>query len=270
MFLGLFVFASAAILLTILAVKALKRIARLFTGDKAENKGKDEKPSKGKKQDASKTEEKTRVQAEEKGPDIQQEQPSEELRQRYAGALFLGITESFYTGETPFVIDSKTLADDCVNTSSITYLEFNNRLLAGDDYFGFNLVVEEGERMILTYNGQALASITKIETEATAIINGTEVKGTAPGYRINTYPPHLSEGMAPSDVERMLEATDHIKGLPGNPMLVAQAMTEFFTHPENISKLKGAVDRKIQSRESVRKNKEVSAKQSSSRAKRLK
>ncbi len=52
------------------------------------------------------------------------------------------------------------------------------------------------------------------------------------------------------DLERMLQAVDSIRSLGGNPVEVARAMVGLFTEPENIRRLKGAVDRKIQLKES--------------------
>ena len=138
------------------------------------------------------------------------------IRNRYSEATLQGITESFASEEAMMEIAPKTVADLCVSSSGITYLEFNNRELASEDYFGFNLIVEKDSRMVLTYNGHAVASITAVETKATAIINGQEVEGTAPGLRINTFPPHLSPGMVPGDLERMLTAADRIRACGGD------------------------------------------------------
>ncbi len=92
------------------------------------------------------------------------------------------------------------------------------------------------------------------ERETTAVINGETVTGTVPAYRTNTFPPELKEGMVVSDLERMLEASERIRALAGDSEAVSLALQEFFTQGDNVTKLKGAIDRKIQSKESVRKD----------------
>ena len=133
----------------------------------------------------------------------------------------------------------------------MTYLEFNNRSLAGEDFFGFNLLVEEDIRMVLTYNGQAVASITRVETSTSFQINGRTVEGTKLSYRINTFPPALKPGMVPDDLARMLAASDRVRACGGDPVQVADEMLAEFTGSENVSKLKTAIDGKIQSKEST-------------------
>ena len=107
-----------------------------------------------------------------------------------------GISEAFSEGETSFRIDEKATASECIARSALSFIEYENKDLAGDDFFGFNLFVEEDSWMVLTYNGCAVATLTKEERETTAIINGETVKGSLPAYRTNTFPPELREGMA--------------------------------------------------------------------------
>ena len=241
MFLGLAVSLLLAVLAAVVALRAVRALFRLSTN------ARDKKHERKEQQEKEVSE---KEQASEKAAlDV-----PEETRLRFEASLHSGITECFSSGETAFRIDGKALADECVSASALSYLEYNNRELAGKDFYGFNLLVEDNARMVLTYGGSAVASLTLIEREATAVINGQTVKGTAPGYRVNTFPPELREGMAVGDLEKMLQAADCIKGLGGDPEAVSRAMTGFFTQGENVSRLKGAVDRKIQSKESVRKD----------------
>ena len=264
MFLGLAVFAILALVLSIIVIRAVKALFRLLTGGKKDDQKTEEK-TQPEKEKAAKSETKDKSEKEsvkevkseseqlEKSPEVESDPAEDLIRNRYSEATLQGITESFASEGTMMEIDPKTVADLCVGSSGITYLEFNNRELASEDYFGFNLIVEKDSRMVLTYNGQAVASITAVETKATAIINGQEVEGTAPGLRINTFPPHLSPGMVPGDLERMLTAADRIRACGGDARLAADVMVDEFTEPGNISKLKGAIDGKIQSKESARK-----------------
>jgi hypothetical protein len=249
MFLGLAVFLILAVLTAVVVLRAVRALFRSGT------QARDKKPDKVSERES--TRKKTREN------DLSEKETlsrkavldvSEETRQRFAASLFSGITESFSTGETSFRIDGKALADECVSESALSYLEYNNRELAGRDFYGFNLLVEDDARMVLTYGGSAVASLTLIEREATAVINGETVRGTAPGYRVNTFPPELREGMVVSDLEQMLQAADCIRGLGGNPERVSRAMVGFFTQSENVRRLKASVDRKIQSKESARKD----------------
>ena len=263
MFLGLAVFIILAIVVSIIVIRAVKALFRLLTGGKKEDKGNEqqsqketEKKSESKKEAKKEAKEESKSESEqlEKTVPQEEEDPSVEItRRRFADACFHGITEEFATGENLMEIDPKTVADLCVGNSAITYLEFNNREIAGEEYYGFNLIVEKDTRMVLTYNGQAVASLTAVETQTTAIINGQEVEGTMPGFRINTFPPTLTPGMVPSDLEKMLSAAERVRACGNDPRLVADCMIGEFTEPGNVSKLKSSIDSKIQAKESARK-----------------
>ena len=265
MFLGLAVFIILALVLSVIVIRAVKAMLRLLTGGRkdpqekeaAENrnakKRESETVSKEKSEKESAEEVKSESEQLKKVPEAEPDPAGEVIRNRYADAHLTGITEAFASQEQMMEIDPKTVADLCVGGSGITYLEFNNRELAGEDYYGFNLIVEKDTRMVLTYNGQAVASITAVETKTTAIINGQEVEGTMPGLRINTFPPTLSPGMVPSDLEKMLSAAERIRGCGGDARMAADCMIEEFTDPGNISRLKASIDGKIQSKESSKK-----------------
>ena len=258
MFLGFVVFAILAAIVATVVLRTLRKIVRRLTGKKTdkpkEDKKKDKKPS----ESESQKENKENEIAKEEDPQLEL---SEGTQSRYEAAVSSGISEAFSPEDADFQIDEKALADECVAVSSLSYLEYHNRNLAGDDFHGFNLIIEQDSRMVLTYCGSAVASMTKVERKATAIINGETVSGTMPGYRINTFPPELKPGMTVSDLETMLVASDCIKGIGGDPSIVAIQMIGFFTNPKNTAKLKGSIDRKIQSKESVRKSKDNSQRQ---------
>ena len=258
---GLAVFIILGIALGIIVLRAVKALLRLLSGARKDRQEKEaaEDRSARKRESEEKSEKETseEVKSEsehlEKSPDTEPDPADEVIHNRYADAHLTGITEAFASQEQMMEIDPKTVADLCVGGCGITYLEFNNRELAGEDYYGFNLIVEKDTRMVLTYNGQAVASITAVETKTTATINGQEVEGTMPGLRINTFPPTLSPGMVPSDLEKMLSAAERIRGCGSDARMAADCMIEEFTDPGNISRLKASIDGKIQSKESARK-----------------
>lgn len=268
MFLGLAVFLVLALVVSILVIRLIKSLVRLLAGNgkkekETEREKEEKKEAEGKVPKESVSESESQSESLEAG----QDPISEEIRNRFATSEKDGISETFWTQDTDLAIDSKTVADLSVGTSSLTYLEFNNRSLAGDDFFGFNLIIEEDTRIVLTYNGLAVASITKVETEATAIVNGQQVEGTGTSYRVNTFPPDLRPGMTLSDIEAMLDAAERVRACGGDPRLVADVMLSEFTDPLNVSKLKGAVDRKIQSKETARK--EIRQQERKTQARRL-
>ena len=257
MFLGLTVFIILAIVALIVAIRTVKALFRLLTSHKEKGKEQEAAQKIGKKKD--KEEEKANAESEkvsQQKEDVEEVRENAEdglIRQRHEWALADGITETFSSTDTSLELDPKALADRCTSESCLTYLEYNNRELAGDDFYGFNLIIEKDSRMVLTYNGQAVASVTKVEVKSTAIINGQVVEGMAPAWRINTFPPSLRPGMVPSDLEKMLTAADRIKACGQDPSRVVDTMTAVFSHPDNVNRLKNAVDRKIQEKESGRK-----------------
>lgn len=257
MFLGLAVFFILSIVLLVILVRAIKWLFSTLTGGKRQAQEQSKQPPKeerkGEEKSVAKKESETVSEsaAEAESNSLEQDVPGEELKQKYTSSLSRGITEAFWTEDSPLEIDEKTLADKCTQNSGLTYLEFNNRSLAGEDFFGFNLLVEEDIRMVLTYNGQAVASITRVETATSFLINGRTVEGTRLSYRINTFPPALKPGMVPDDLAKMLGAADRVRACGGDPVLVADAMLVEFTESENVSKLKTAIDGKIQSKEST-------------------
>ena len=248
MFLGLIVLATLALTAGILAMRAVRSLFRRLTGREPGHERrrdrKTEPPTEPERKVGAKAESKSRSETPAPEPD-----PEEELTmRRHSDARDRGITEAFAPEGKLIGIDPKAVADMCVKDSNLTYLEFGNRELAGEDFFGFNLLVDKDSRMVLTYNGQAVASVTAVETKATIMINGREEEGTAPGMRINTFPPTVSPGLLPSDVGRMLSAAERVRACGDDPALVADCMVREFTSPENVRRLKIAIDPKIQTR----------------------
>ena len=262
MFLGLAVFLVIGTILAFLALRAIHELTfgRSNRRQQAAPEKKQPEPEKKKSPSESKAESQKRQ---------LEKQVPEGTKRRYAASLFNGISEAFFEGETSFRIDEKATASECIARSALSFIEYENKDLAGDDFFGFNLFVAEDSWMVLTYNGCAVATLTKEERETTAIINGETVKGSLPAYRTNTFPPELREGMVVSDLEKMLEASERIKKCYGDPEQVSAIMKEYFTRGDNISRLKGAIDRKIQSKVSLRKGKEPSQQQSPKRPRKL-
>ena len=253
MFLGLAVFLVLALVASILVFRLIRALFRILKGEKKEDQEKEaasKEESKKEQKQESIAESKSESKELEQGPSEEEQAEAELMQARHEYARYRGITEEFAPEGKLIEIDPKTAADLCVSGSGLTYLEFNNRELASEEFYGFNLIIEKDTRMVLTYNGQAVASITAVETRATATINGQEVEGTAPGMRINTFPPSLKPGMVPSDLEKMLGAAERIRACGNDPAMVADCMLSEFTDPENVRRLKNAVDQKIQSKES--------------------
>ncbi len=246
MFLGLILFLVLAVAAIVVVMKAVRSLLRRLLGKrdaKEEKKDTAERPEKPEK-------------APEKAVDQQESKVKEEvlspeeeaIRERHAEAIDRGITEQVWTEVSSFEIDTRSLSDLFTAGGALSSLEFENRDLAGDDFHGFNIIMEEGSQLVLTCCGQAVASVSKVETAATAVINGVEVTGTGTAYRTNTFPPALSPGITPSDLSRMLSARERIKSCGGDPARVSEAMAREFLEGENVSRLKRSIDGKITAR----------------------
>ena len=261
MFLGLATFLVLSIVALVLVFRLVRTIFRFFSGTgKKEGKQPAEKPAKEQKESHGRKEEKALSENEseqaEKKPAPGQELGDGELDQLYTGALSTGITENFVDKPDDVSIDGKAFADAIVKEGVLSYLEFNNRELAGKTFTGFNLIIEKDSRMVLTYAGQAVASITQIDREVEVTVNGEETTLTRQSFRINTFPPSLTRGMVPEDVRRMLDAAGRVRLADKDPGLAIDAMLAVFSEPENIRALKRTIDPRIQAKESVRKNSE--------------
>lgn len=217
----------------------------------------DTKKSEDSKQEKKMDEKKTEVQSESE-QESQQESAqtlSEEQTNRYAQARRAGITEKFWKEKSEVKIDGKVFADKCVENSNLTYLEVNNRQMAGEEFNGFNVFIEENQKMTLTYQGQALATLTRTEKTVTKKVDGKEVSETQVIFRTNTFPPKLTPGMVPDDLEKMFAARNEICQCDGNPAQVAERMRNIFSDYDNICKLKEDIDPKIQAKESKKADK---------------
>lgn len=248
MYLALIVLLAAVIAVSVLVTKVIKSV---FSAGKTSPEGKTEQGEK--KEELKKTKEESpkeeKAEAEQQKAE-EKETLSEEQTNRFAAARRAGITESFWSEKTDFSIDTKAFADKCVSGSSLSYLEVNNRALAGPDYLGFNVLVEQGEKMTLTYQGQAVATLTRQEKTVTKTVDGKEVSEKITFFRTNTFPPHLTSKMVPDDLEHMLQATTSIIACNGSPELVFDRILDIFTEPGNVEKLKENIDTKIQAKES--------------------
>ena len=255
MFLGLATFIALSLVTLFLVLRLVRRVLRLFSGgrkDDSQPREKKEKKPKGKKEEKAQKESESLQKK-----DSPAETPEDEaLEQEIAGALSSGITETFVDKPDGVSIDGKAFADAIVKEGVLSYLEFNNRELAGKGFSGFNLIIEKDSRMVLTYAGQAVASITQIDREVEVTVNGEETTLTRQSFRINTFPPSLTRGMVPEDVRRMLDAAGRVRLADKDPGLAVDAMLAVFSEPENIRALKRTIDPRIQAKESVRKNSE--------------
>lgn len=171
-------------------------------------------------------------------------------RNRFSEARRRGISEDFWTEATEVKLEEKTFADKCVKEGALSYLEVGNRDMAGAEFMGFNISIDENEKMTLSYNGQAVATLTRIKNITTQTVDGKETSVTSISYRTHTFPPRLSPDMVPKDLERMLGAVESIRSCGGNPEKVFDAMTASFTNPDNTTFLKENIDPKIQAKES--------------------
>lgn len=247
MFLALITMVLASILAGIIVVRALKAAMNALRAN--DDKGEQSPKTRQEKiEDESRSEKDKKESKEEGKAQAQEAFPEEEIKEaanlyelqntRLDQESSKGIQEDFWMEQTDFSIDGKLCADLCVAQTPLTYLEFNNRSLANNAFFGFNLLIEDGKKMTLTYNGQAIATLTHVD------------KGNQSFYRTNTFPPHLSDLMIASDVDAMISARDAIHACAGDPAKVADVMMERFMRPENVNKLKRNIVMKIQAKES--------------------
>lgn len=258
MFLALIVLVLAAMVAGTLVARAAKAVLSIFRGSdskeetaKEARKGEDKEPVKSEKVSAQESQQETA----ETG--VQQDNGfSEEQTERLDHAQRLGISEVFWKEPSECRIDGKAIADTCVESSSLTYLEVNNRELAGNDFMGFNLIVEQDSRVVLTYDGQAVATLTRVEKTVKKDKDGSIEEVKTVHYRTNTFPPKLARGMVPDDVEKMLCAASSIRATNGDPELVLSEMISCFSSTENASKFRLDVAPKIQAKESKKRSQE--------------
>lgn len=170
----------------------------------------------------------------------------------------VGITERFVQDDGSYpVIRSREISDILSKESGMTHLEANNRRLAGDRFKGFNLMVDDGSRMTLTYAGQAVASLTRFREEETKTVDGKEVKQEVSYYRTNTFPPRITDSLLPTDISTMLEAGARIRQVDDDPNLVWAVMKDIVTECGNVEKLRTELAPKIQAAESKHKAEEL-------------
>jgi len=121
------------------------------------------------------------------------------------------------------------------STSGLTEIEVRNRHLAGKEFRGFNIEVQEGRSVSLTYAGQVLATMDRICGN-----DGESV------YHANTFPPSASGNLLPSDLRKMLDASGEISAVHDNPGMMFSRMCETMCEPSNIDFLRQDLSPKIQ------------------------
>ena len=251
MYLALIVLVLVGITAGALVARIARAVLTAFrNGNQKEDSGRNEKGQPEKPSDKQLKESKDETQEEVKQESHTENMFSEEQTARLDSAQGSGISEDFWKEDTKAAIDSKKVADTCVQDSSLTYIEVNNKELAGSDFMGFNLIVEQDSRMALTYGGQTVATITRVEKVVKKEVDGKIEETKTVHFRTNTFPPKLTKGMIPEDVEKMLSAASAIRSAEGNPELVMEKMTSLFCSPENVERFKRNVAPKIQAKES--------------------
>lgn len=137
---------------------------------------------------------------------------------------------------------------DCLSRaeSGLSEIEMDNRQLADEQFFGFNLVIRSN-CAYLTYNNQVVVSI----KESKIVREGSSCESTdnIVRYTTTTFPPSLSPGMVAADVQQILDATAQIKRLKGDPRGVTEAMAEIFSSRENVRKLRRNIVPQIQAKQ---------------------
>lgn len=249
MYLALILFAIVAAVVAIVAIKAVRAALRMVrSSGSGQGNSDDSKKPEGKE---SKTQSKEKEQEEstaKKSQEQKEESPAftEGHLNRYAAARDEGISESFWEKDTEFNISTEALSKQCIRDSRLSTLEMADRNIAGSEFYGFNLLIEENRNITLTYQGQAVATLTRLEKTVSSEKGGETVSQTKVTFRTNTFPPHLKPGMVPDDLEKMLGAVDRIVACNGNPELVAGVMTSEFCESTNIIRLRQSIDPKIQ------------------------
>ncbi len=260
MFVTLILFAVAVAALFIAVTRLLRSLMRRIVGgkDKGREEAKDEGTGKkkGKSSGKEKEEDEQQEQVQEREEDVEltpeqlEERLGPEMRDRYQASCTFGITEEWWKDPSGVSLRGKDIADMVVDNSSLSFLEYNNRMLADESFGGFNIMLEDGRKMTLTYQGTAVATLTRVESRV--VVDKKVTDQVRVIYRTNLFPPRLTPQTTFFDVKRILEAQDRISMCQGDPEKVCERMIGEFTRWENVSELKRNVDPKIQARESRR------------------
>lgn len=243
----------AGIALVTKAIKsAVTAIKRQDSGRKASESNNEKETFKPEKQEREKKSESAR-----ESVDVSEEVPlQEELPEIHRESLDRmarrGIVEMYWDEPSAIEFDEKAVADLSVARSALSYLEFNNRHLAGEDFHGFNIDVRDGEQMALTYRGQVLATLTRIADKVMETVDGKEVEKESVRYRTSTFPPMLGKDLCVSEIAELIDVTRYVNACSGDPCRVADAMLNTFVREGNISKLKVNIDDRIRKVESLK------------------
>ena len=247
MFTGLILLAVLA-LLAVAAVSAavkaaISAVRKASSGQKKEEAVKEEKPEERK----SRQKEEAPAQQQESLPE---ETVSQEWEESISRLQEQGIGEAFWTEKTDIELDGKALADLVVSGTSLSYMEFNNRHLAGDGFMGFNIEIKDGEKMALTYRGNVLVTLTKVTEKVPEPKEGEPEEKVM--YRTNVFPPFFGKDMAVSELADLLQITGAVSECGGDPCLVADVMLGVFSQDSNIRHLRADIDGKIREKETQR------------------
>lgn len=163
-----------------------------------------------------------------------------------------GIVETYWNEPTSIEFNGKAFADLAVSRSALSYLEFNNRHLAGKDFKGFNIDIKDGESMALSHHGQVLVTLTRVDSGKSDGKGPDEARNGGVSFRSDIFPPLLSDGLALSELVELMAVYKTLKECKGDPCGIADIMLERFASEGNVIRLKTDIDRKIQKKESAR------------------
>ncbi len=220
-------------LITYLGIKLLQGLRRLLRGERRSN-------SSGQKENdfnqKKRLEREKDLKASQEKIKKLEKKLSRDVKNQYSIATDKGIVEHICPGNNKILMDSKGLSGAITSQSDLTHLEFENRLQADKNFCGFNLILTEGEKLTLTFHGQALTSLTKIPDSS--------------DMRINIFPPFLEPTMTTKDVDQMFDFLQNANSKGNDALGIYGLMTEAFVKEDNTKKLKQNITPKIQANES--------------------
>lgn len=251
MYATLILLAIIGMILSFAVVKAIAAARNLLAGGpelaqqsqtKQSEQNKNPSTNEKKTSEESKTEEK----AQKEDPVLKEE--SKRLEEH----LDRGIEEYPYKWDSTFRLDEEQISGEIISESHLSRIEFENRGLADEKFYGYNIAIEDGKKISLTFAGNILATLTYSERENVYLDDSGEVKvDMIHEYITRTFPPKLSEGMLASDIAAMVETCQTIAIADGNPRLVVTFMKDRFCSQENVVKLKRNVSPKIREKETT-------------------
>lgn len=246
MYTALIFMVVVAVLAAVVTVKAIAAARSYIRGEAREDNGRDNRQKTENNESGKREETQEKKETQKEDPELKKE--SERLEKH----LDRGIDEYRFTGDTGFSIDSEKLSEEIISRSGLSSIEYENRGLADGKFFGFNIDIEEGHKMSLSYGDSVLATLECIPKENVYLDASGEVQVERYNeFLTRTYPPKLSEGMIASDVASMVDACRDLSAAEGNPEWVAAVMKERFCSSENAVRLKRNVAPKICEKETA-------------------